>query len=478
MADQVSDLKLQHLVELSKLGDGCAELESEIEAWLAGERRRLRRSHDPVRADAALRQPRPGAAGAPRGRVALRRAQPLLRCLPRRRAPAGGAGAAQLRGLAGPGLPRLPLPAPHLPPRRLPRRRPGQVPRVQRRLAGRHRLHRRAARGAAAGRSRCRGSIASSTPPTSRCCRCSIATLLDAYREMRAARAGGPELPETPRLALVDVPGSPSIPEFRIICAAAAEAGIEAIHAHHRRALLRRLGAPRRRRARAARLPPGPGRRPHRGRPDRRLPGRRRLRRQPAARPGRQQQEADGAARRSPLRPPGRAARGGGDRGDDPLDPGPAAGPGHLRAVDDRPARLRLRQPRPAGAEAGLRVRRPRRRAGDGDRAGRLGPDHLRAGRGGRLHRPGVRPRARGDVPDGRGRPRADAPEALQHQPVRDRRALRGDDHPDLRPGGDQRLGRAAGCCRAWSAATSGVCSPSRTGIRLRRRESRDETRA
>src|SRR4029453_10833708 len=34
MADQVSDLKLQHLVELSKLGDGCAQLESELEAWL------------------------------------------------------------------------------------------------------------------------------------------------------------------------------------------------------------------------------------------------------------------------------------------------------------------------------------------------------------------------------------------------------------------------------------------------------------
>jgi hypothetical protein len=33
--DQVSDLKLQHLVELSKLGDGCAQLESELEAWLA-----------------------------------------------------------------------------------------------------------------------------------------------------------------------------------------------------------------------------------------------------------------------------------------------------------------------------------------------------------------------------------------------------------------------------------------------------------
>ena len=35
MLDHVSDLKLQHLVELSKLGDGCADLESEIDAWLA-----------------------------------------------------------------------------------------------------------------------------------------------------------------------------------------------------------------------------------------------------------------------------------------------------------------------------------------------------------------------------------------------------------------------------------------------------------
>jgi glutathionylspermidine synthase len=56
-----------------------------------------------------------------------------------------------------------------------------------------------------------------------------IETLRDAYRAMRAARRG-PELPEAPRLALVDVPGSPSVPEFRIICAAAARAGIEASH--------------------------------------------------------------------------------------------------------------------------------------------------------------------------------------------------------------------------------------------------------
>jgi glutathionylspermidine synthase len=52
-------------------------------------------------------------------------------------------------------------------------------------------------------------------------------TLLSAYRELREERS---DLPETPRLALVDVAGSPSVPEFRIICAAARAAGIEALH--------------------------------------------------------------------------------------------------------------------------------------------------------------------------------------------------------------------------------------------------------
>jgi glutathionylspermidine synthase len=55
-----------------------------------------------------------------------------------------------------------------------------------------------------------------------------IDTLLDGYGALRRARQG---LPERPRLALVDRPGSPSVPEFRIICAAAREAGIEALHA-------------------------------------------------------------------------------------------------------------------------------------------------------------------------------------------------------------------------------------------------------
>jgi glutathionylspermidine synthase len=55
-----------------------------------------------------------------------------------------------------------------------------------------------------------------------------VDTLLSAYRELRGERS---ELPETPRLALVDVAGSPSVPEFRIICGAARRAGVEALHA-------------------------------------------------------------------------------------------------------------------------------------------------------------------------------------------------------------------------------------------------------
>src|SRR5215217_5429007 len=35
LIDHVNNLKLQHLVELSKLGDGCAAVESRIERWLS-----------------------------------------------------------------------------------------------------------------------------------------------------------------------------------------------------------------------------------------------------------------------------------------------------------------------------------------------------------------------------------------------------------------------------------------------------------
>ena len=54
-----------------------------------------------------------------------------------------------------------------------------------------------------------------------------IGTLNDAYAHVRA---GHSDLPENPTLALVDAEGSPSVPEFRIICAAAAATGLEALH--------------------------------------------------------------------------------------------------------------------------------------------------------------------------------------------------------------------------------------------------------
>jgi glutathionylspermidine synthase len=54
-----------------------------------------------------------------------------------------------------------------------------------------------------------------------------VETLMSAYRDLRGERS---DLPEAPRLALVDVAGSPSVPEFRIICEAARAAGVEALH--------------------------------------------------------------------------------------------------------------------------------------------------------------------------------------------------------------------------------------------------------
>src|SRR5437764_2496229 len=54
-----------------------------------------------------------------------------------------------------------------------------------------------------------------------------IATLTEAYAHVRSRH---PDLPQTPTLAIVDAAGSPSVPEFRITCAAAAAAGIPALH--------------------------------------------------------------------------------------------------------------------------------------------------------------------------------------------------------------------------------------------------------
>ena len=74
---------------------------------------------------------------------------------------------------------------------------------------------------------------------------------------------------------------------------------------------------------------------------------------------------------RPALRAPRPPRGGGGGPADDPVDADPAPGPRDLRLVDDRPALVRRRQPRAARAQAGVGLRRARRRAGHGDRARR-----------------------------------------------------------------------------------------------------------
>jgi hypothetical protein len=229
MPDQVSDLKLQHLVELSKLGDGCAELESEIEAWLV--------EHDVVfggRAIPFVLMPHFVSPGQVRR---VRRAVESLCTVLDRFCEAYSSDDRLQDELAlptfedslvrvGPGYPR-----------------PLRICRLDAFLAGDQVkflefnadspagigytdvLHEGLRRAIAL--PRVEGEFDTAYDPMLPFL---IATLLDAYRAMRAQRGRASELPETPRLALVDVPGSPSVPEFRIICAAAAEAGIEAIH--------------------------------------------------------------------------------------------------------------------------------------------------------------------------------------------------------------------------------------------------------
>ena len=53
-----------------------------------------------------------------------------------------------------------------------------------------------------------------------------VDTLLDAYRAYRGKHPG---LPETPRLAVVDVAGTPTVAEFRLVCRFAEQAGLETV---------------------------------------------------------------------------------------------------------------------------------------------------------------------------------------------------------------------------------------------------------
>jgi hypothetical protein len=229
MPDQVSDLKLQHLVELSKLGDGCAELESEIEAWLV--------DHDVVfdgHTIPFVLMPHFVSPG--QVRRVRRAVESLCRVLDRFCEAYPGDDRLQ-EELALPAFEdSLVRVAPGYP-------RPLRICRLDAFLAGDQVkflefnadspagigytdvLHEGLRRAIAL--PRVDGEFDTAYDPMLPLL---TATLLDAYRAMRAQRGRVPELPETPRLALVDVPGSPSVPEFRIICAAAAETGIEAIH--------------------------------------------------------------------------------------------------------------------------------------------------------------------------------------------------------------------------------------------------------
>jgi glutathionylspermidine synthase len=226
--DQVSDLKLQHLVELSKLGDGCAQLESELEAWLA--------SHDVVFDGHTIPFVLMPHFVSPSQVRQVRRAVESLCAVLNRFCQAYPEDARLQEELALPtfedSLVRV---DPGYP-------RPLRICRLDAFLAGdtvkflefnadspagigyTDVLHEGLTRTIALPRVESEFDTAYEPmlPLLTQ-------TLRDAYEAMRARRLGA-ELPEAPRLALVDIPGSPSVPEFRIICAAAAKAGIEAIH--------------------------------------------------------------------------------------------------------------------------------------------------------------------------------------------------------------------------------------------------------
>jgi glutathionylspermidine synthase len=227
--DQVSDLKLQHLVELSKLGDGCAQLESELEAWLA--------ANDVVFDGHTIPFVLMPHFVSPRQIRHVRHAVESLCAVLNRFCDAYPEDERLQEELALPSFEdSLIRVDPGYP-------RPLRICRLDAFLAGdtvkflefnadspagigyTDVLHEGIRRTIAL--PRVDGEFDTAYEPMLPLL---IETLREAYRAMLAARGEGSQLPEAPRLALVDAPGSPSVPEFRIICAAAAKAGIEAIH--------------------------------------------------------------------------------------------------------------------------------------------------------------------------------------------------------------------------------------------------------
>ena len=231
MIDHVNNLKLQHLVELSKLGDGCASLEQEIERWLT--------EHDVVFAGHTIPfvlMPHFVSPGQ------LRRVRHAVVCLSSvlDRFCDAYADDERLRGELA------------VPPREdaLIRLDPGysrplRICRLDAFLQGydvkflefnadspagigyTDVLHEGLTR--AIDLPRVNAEFETAYTPMLPML---VDTLLDAYRQLKAERS---DLPDQPRLALVDVEGSPSVPEFRIVCAAARRAGLEALARNARR---------------------------------------------------------------------------------------------------------------------------------------------------------------------------------------------------------------------------------------------------
>ncbi len=227
LIDHVNNLKLQHLVELSKLGDRCAGIEEEIEAWLA--------EHDVVFAGHTIPfvlMPHfvsPGQLGR------VKRAVGCLSAVLDRFCDAYADDERLREELAVPAAEDALI---RLDPGFS---RPLRICRLDAFLQGydvkflefnadspagigyTDVLHEGLAR--AISLPRVSAEFETSYTPMLPVL---IDTLMSAYRELRAERA---DLPEKPTLALVDTAESPSVPEFRIICAAARDAGIEALHA-------------------------------------------------------------------------------------------------------------------------------------------------------------------------------------------------------------------------------------------------------
>jgi glutathionylspermidine synthase len=227
LIDHVNNLKLQHLVELSKLGDRCAGIEEEIEAWLA--------EHDVVFAGHTIPfvlMPHfvsPGQLGR------VKRAVGCLSAVLDRFCDAYAEDERLREELAVPAAEDALI---RLDPGFS---RPLRICRLDAFLQGydvkflefnadspagigyTDVLHEGLAR--AISLPRVSAEFETSYTPMLPVL---IDTLVSAYRELRAERD---DLPETPTLALVDTAESPSVPEFRIICAAARDAGIEALHA-------------------------------------------------------------------------------------------------------------------------------------------------------------------------------------------------------------------------------------------------------